>query len=151
MHKLYKFIATATVWMLFISALIIVSSTAFAQIPGANIGGAVKGAETPPSEARPVPKSPETPVIIQEAEKPFAMPEGEKLLVKDFKLEGSLAGDEAKLSALLAPYRDKELTMAQITEAANKVTLFYRNKGYLVAKAYVPKQDVKTMGSGLSL
>ncbi len=31
--------------------------------------------------------------------------------------------------------------MAEITEAANKVTLFYRDKGYLVAKAYVPKQD----------
>jgi hemolysin activation/secretion protein len=31
--------------------------------------------------------------------------------------------------------------MAEITEAANKLTAFYRNKGYMVAKAYVPKQD----------
>jgi len=126
---------------LFISALIITTPTAFAQIPGANIGGAVKGAETPPSEARPVPKSPETPVIIQQEEKPLTLPEGRKLLVKDFKIEGALKRDGTKLSALLAPYKGKELTMAEINQAADKVTLFYRDKGYLVAKAYVPKQD----------
>ena len=62
-------------------------------------------------------------------------------MVKDFKIEGALKGDQAKLSTLLAPYKDKELTMAEITEAANKITVFYRDKGYLVAKAYVPKQD----------
>ena len=141
MCKICKLISVATVWVLFISALVIVSSTAFAQIPGANIGGAVNQAITPQAEARPAAKEPAKPVIVQEEEAPLSLPEGQKLMVKDFKIEGALKGDEAKLSALLAPYRDKELTMAEITEAANKITVFYRDKGYMVAKAYVPKQD----------
>ncbi len=125
--------------MLFLSALLITASGVFAQVP--NIGGAVQGATPPPKEAKEKAPAQETPVITQETEQPFSMAEGQKILVKDFKFEGALKGDGTKLSALLAPYKNKELSMAEITEAANKVTLFYRNKGYLVAKAYVPKQD----------
>ena len=101
MCKICKLISVAAVWMLFISALVIVRSTAFAQIPGANIGGAVNQAITPQAEARPAAKEPAKPVIVQEEETPFSLPEGQKLIVKDFKIEGALKGDEAKLSALL--------------------------------------------------
>ena len=114
---------------------------AFAQVP--NVGGAVNQSAPPPVPAKEKPPAQEAPVITQEQEKPFSLAEGQKIMVKDFRLEGVHEGDRAKLSALLAPYKDKELTMAEITEAANKVTLFYRDKGYLVAKAYVPKQDAR--------
>jgi hemolysin activation/secretion protein len=127
---------------LFLSALLITSTLYAQQAPNYNIGDALKGAATPPTEAKQPPSTPETPVIIQE-EKPFSLPEGKKVFIKDFTIEGALKEDEAKLSVLLDPYKNKELTMAEITEAANKVTLFYRDKGYLVAKAYVPKQDAK--------
>lgn len=146
--------------MLFLPALVIATATAFAapvpvapqapaapQGPGAdptpNIGGAMKEATPPPNQTKPGAPAQETPVIIQQGETPFSLAEGEKLFVKDFKLEGAEQADKAQLTALLAPYRNRELTMAEITEAANKLTLFYRNKGYLVAKAYVPKQDAR--------
>lgn len=108
-----------------------------AQVP--NIGDAIKQATPPPNEARPVPP-PEKPFVVQE-EKPFSLGEGEKILVNGFALEGAPKAEEAALFAILAPYRGKELTMAEITEAANKLTLYLRDKGYLVAKAYVPRQD----------
>ncbi|QEM68593.1 ShlB/FhaC/HecB family hemolysin secretion/activation protein [Geobacter sp. FeAm09] len=87
--------------------------------------------------------APDKPVIIQEEEKPFSMTDGEKIFIRDFRLEGAEKGDEATLLALLTPYRNRDLTMTEITEAANRLTIFHRNKGYLVAKAYIPKQDAR--------
>ncbi len=143
MHKLKKHIMTTAAGIFFVCALIITPSITFAQVQVPNIGDAVKEATPPPPERPAQKEAPATPVIIQEEEKPFSLPEGEKIFIKDFRLEGAKQGDETELSALLDPYKNRELTMAEITEAANKVTLFYRNKGYLVAKAYVPKQDAR--------
>ncbi len=140
MHRFKHHSAASTARILILLALVVATSTAFAaEVPGYNIGDAIKGA-IPPKPAPQKTPPPEIPVIIQE-EKPLTLTDGEKIFVKDFKLEGSRQRDEAELSVLLAPYRNRELTMAEITEIANKLTLFYRNKGYLVAKAYVPKQD----------
>ncbi len=47
------------------------------------------------------------------------------------------------MRALLAPYENRKLTLALIYEAADKITTLYRNKGYLVAKAYVPAQNAR--------
>ncbi|NLW35614.1 MAG: ShlB/FhaC/HecB family hemolysin secretion/activation protein [Syntrophorhabdus aromaticivorans] len=127
----------ARIFLLF--ALIITTSTAFAQVP--DIGGAVKQAAPPPPETPAEKEAPAAPVIIEEREKPFSLPEGEKIFIKDFKLEGAGKAEEAELSALLVPYKGRELAMEEITKITNKLTLFCRDKGYLVAKAYVPKQD----------
>jgi hemolysin activation/secretion protein len=142
MHVLKKQILTTAAGILFLCALIIMTSTAFAQqVP--NIGGAVKEAAPPPAETPGKKELPAAPAITQEEEKSFSLPEGEKIFVKAFTIEGAEEADAAKLSVLLTPYKGRELTMAEITEAANKATTFFRNKGYLVAKAYVPKQDAR--------
>ncbi len=144
MHIEKKHIALTARLILFgFSAFFITTSITFAaEVPNYNIGDAIKGATPPPSEPKKPAPPPEVPVIVQE-EKPLSLADGEKLFVKDFKLEGAEQADAAELSALLAPYRNRELTMAEITEVANKLTLFCRNRGYLVAKAYVPKQDAR--------
>lgn len=132
---------TATALLLFLLC-IITASPAFAQVVP-NIGDAVKQAAPPPQETPDRKEAPPAPVILEEGEKPFTLPEGGKIFIKEFELEGVPEGDITGLKELLKPYTGKELTLAQITEAANKVTLFYRDKGYLVAKAYVPKQDAR--------
>jgi len=124
---------------IFLLCMFIIPPAVFAQAP--DIGDVLKGATPPPAETPAKKEAPAAPVIIQEEEKPFSLPEGEKIFVKDFKLEGAEPGDEAALGAILEPFRNRELSMTEITEAANKLTLFYRDKGYMVAKAYVPKQD----------
>jgi hemolysin activation/secretion protein len=134
-----KKIHAITAALLILCALIM-ASPVYSQQQIPNIGEALKEAAPPPKEAREKPPEREAPLIVQEAE-PFSMPEGKTIFVKDFKVEGALPADNAALSALLDPYKNKELSMAQIMEAASKVTLFYRDKGYLVARAYVPKQD----------
>ncbi|OPY71445.1 MAG: Heme/hemopexin transporter protein HuxB precursor [Syntrophorhabdus sp. PtaU1.Bin002] len=142
MKTLSKHLTTTAALILFFSALILPPSIAFAQhIPG--IGGAVKQATPPPAETPAKKEPPPAPVITLEEEKPFSLREGEKIFVKDFRFEGAEKAHETELLTLLAPYKGRELTMAEIMEAANKVTLFYRNKGYPVAKAYMPKQDAR--------
>src|SRR5262249_33732283 len=51
--------------------------------------------------------------------------------------------DEAELRAILAPYENRKLTLTLIYEAADKITTLYRERGYLVAKAYVPAQNAR--------
>ncbi|HET6419271.1 MAG TPA: POTRA domain-containing protein, partial [Geobacteraceae bacterium] len=146
MHKLKKnFTAAAPTF--FLSALIISRSTVFAiQAPVYNIGAAVKETASPANETQKKGPTPENPAIFQEGEKTLSKSDGEKIFVKDFRIEGADQLDQTELSALLIPYGNRELTMSEITEATNKLTLYCRQMGYLVAKAYVPRQDA---GNGI--
>jgi len=83
--------------------------------------------------------------LIQEQQKP---PEeenaaGERIFVKAFKIEGATLIDEASLTAIVAPYQNKELTLAEITKAADAITAAYRQNGWLAAYAYIPEQEIK--------
>jgi hemolysin activation/secretion protein len=77
------------------------------------------------------------------ADPPFVLKDKEKLLVLRFRLEGPQLVDEVQAQALLAPYEGRSLTIADIYEAADRITTLYRNAGYVVAKAYVPAQNAK--------
>lgn len=115
------------------------SRNALAQaLPDYDISDAIRDSAPPKA---PLPQEAPKPQIIQQEELPFTLPEGRKLFVRDFRLEGAEFVDEAELLALLAPYRNRDLSMAEIVEAANQITLYYRNHGYLVARAYVPRQN----------
>ncbi len=106
-----------------------------------NIGDAVRQAE----EARPAPpRQAATPVLPQIAEPRFTLASKETLFVKHLVVEGPTLVDEAELREILAPYEGRKLTLGDIYGAADKVTLLYRGKGYLVAKAYVPAQDARS-------
>ncbi len=66
------------------------------------------------------------------------MKSNETLLIRHFTTEGAGPVPEADIQAMLAPYENRKLNLAQIYEAADKVSNLYRERGYLVAKAYVP-------------
>ncbi|MBU1054913.1 MAG: ShlB/FhaC/HecB family hemolysin secretion/activation protein [Proteobacteria bacterium] len=69
---------------------------------------------------------------------------GTKVLVKGFCFSGSqgLATD-AELEALISDSIGKELGFAGIKKLAERVTNYLREqKGYLLARAYLPKQDI---------
>jgi hypothetical protein len=113
MHIFNKHIAMTVVLILFLFALVTMTPTTFAQqVP--NIGGAMKQAAPPPKETPAKKETPSVPVIIQEEEKPFSLPEGEKIFIKDFKIEGAGKADENDLTALLAPVSYTHLTLPTI-------------------------------------
>lgn len=106
--------------------------------PNYGIGDAVREAQ-PPRPA--TPRKAPAPEIVEQAERPLSLPAGETLMVREFKLEGAEFIAEAELQAELVPYKGRALNMEEIQEAAAKLTALYRSRGYLVARAYVPKQD----------
>ena len=115
------------------------ASSSFAQTP--NIGGAVEQA-APPRKETPAAKAPETPVLVEDAPPVvLQLAEGERILIKAFRIEDSREQDWRPLQDLLVPYRFREMSMADIAEAADQITLYYRNHGFLIAQTYVPKQD----------
>lgn len=97
---------------------------------------------TPPKEA-----APKSVPLIEVGEKYApAMKEdksGKTVFVKAFKITGAVHMDEAKLQELIASYTNKELTFAQLEEAASVITKAYRSEGYFVARAYIPVQSMQ--------
>mgnify|MGYP001237769011 CR=1 FL=1 len=67
---------------------------------------------------------------------------GPTIFVREFKLEEAPYLAEAEIQKVLEPFRNRNLTMAQLQEATRAVTDLYRRKGYTVAQAYLPKQSV---------
>lgn len=85
----------------------------------------------------------ESRVENQEEETPsLNIPETEKVLVKDFTIDGQDIYSEDTLKALLADKKGKELSFKDIQDGADRITRYFRQKGYIVAKTYIPPQDV---------
>lgn len=69
----------------------------------------------------------------------------QKVLVRRFVLQGVSAFAPAALQQVLAPYSGRELTFTELQQACNDVTSYYRARGYFVASAVLPAQEI---GSG---
>lgn len=70
----------------------------------------------------------------------LSLPSDVKLQIKAFRITGAREFSEAHLLALLA---DRELSLAQLQGLAERITAHYREQGYLLARAYLPAQDIK--------
>lgn len=95
----------------------------------------------PPGEVMDIP-----PVI----DRPFEADEGPRVAVRQFRLVDArdlpkfklrVADVQAILDAKLA--QKQEYTIGQLQEVADEVTLFYRQKGLILAQAVVPVQTVQ--------
>lgn len=65
-----------------------------------------------------------------------------QIRVDTFRFSGNQAISDEELSRVLSDYVGKSLSMKDLNAAVNLVTLYYRNKGYLLAQAYLPEQDI---------
>jgi len=69
--------------------------------------------------------------------------DGARVLVKGFRFTGidGLA-DEAALQELVKEAVDKEQSLADLQQLARRVATYLREKNFLLARAYLPEQDV---------
>ncbi len=72
-----------------------------------------------------------------------AVEAGPRLRVEGFILEGNQALSDAELLAQLTDLGGRELTVGQLQGAANRVTRLYRERGYPLARAYLPAQEIE--------
>src|SRR6266550_3667660 len=65
-----------------------------------------------------------------------------RVLVKEIRITGTEAIRPAELQHIVAPYIGKESDLADLRKAADSITEEYRRRGYNLARAIVPEQDL---------
>lgn len=89
------------------------------------------------------PRSPAEPLIEQPERPALRAPDTIRFLVKAFRITRSTAFSEDELLPLLKDFVGKELSLDDLQRAADVITRHYRDRGYFVARAYVPAQDIR--------
>jgi hemolysin activation/secretion protein len=127
------------------AALVFVASPLAAQtaspvVPGA--GGILQ--QIAPLSA-PAPSPSGTGLTIEPADG-TELPPSAPFLVQSIQITGNTLFDTAALHALVADAQGQRLTLAQLGELAAKITSYYQNNDYPLARAIIPAQ---TIASGI--
>jgi hemolysin activation/secretion protein len=89
------------------------------------------------------PRTPATPLIEQPERPTLKAPDSARFLVKGFRITRNTAFREGELLPLLKEFVGKQLSLEDLQRAADVITRYYRDRGYFVARAYVPAQDIR--------
>jgi len=126
---------------IFATALLAISgSSLLAQVPP-DAGRIIQQNPQPPLVTPPklgvdvLPKAPEP--------KPALGAPGLKLVVSGFRITGNTIYPENVLLEQVTEFVGKELTIDGLNDAATKVRAYYRERGYFLAQAYLPQQEIK--------
>lgn len=68
---------------------------------------------------------------------------GERVQVQSFRITGNTVIGTDQLLPLLQDSVGQELDLAQLEDRAARISRFYRQRGYTVARAYLPAQQVR--------
>lgn len=68
---------------------------------------------------------------------------GDHLLVKGFSFTGNTVVSQMELERLTQPYIGQSLALPDLERVAGTVQDLYKNKGYTLATAYIPQQDIR--------
>ena len=66
------------------------------------------------------------------------------IVVEDFKFAGNTVFSQAELKNAIASFTDRPISFAQLVSAANKITEFYVDRGYITTGAYLPEQNLNS-------
>ncbi|PRC92981.1 ShlB/FhaC/HecB family hemolysin secretion/activation protein [Solimicrobium silvestre] len=108
-----------------------------------NIGDALRQAQPPAVPNPPAPALPQINGTQLQIEAPMtALPNAPQVTVNKLEIVGNRVIDTATLNGLVADGTGKSLTLAELEGLAQRITRHYRAKGYFVARAYIPAQEV---------
>ena len=65
------------------------------------------------------------------------------VLVKKIVFSGNTVVDTATLQKVVEPFIDRELTLQEMSELADLITMKYQENGYILARAYLPEQEIQ--------
>jgi len=112
------------------------SAQPIGQTPNAQAVGITTAASSAPA-TKPVEER-----SAQTVQEPSRQPT-ETPIVKGFLFKGNTVVRKEQLEAITEPYIGQALELPLLESAAQAVTDYYRKKGYTLALAYVPQQDIK--------
>lgn len=121
---------------LIVAALLATGQNAWAQQPP--IGGQLQ--QVPPAA---VPRRPAPDIRIERPDPAVdAVAEGSSIRVDALRVTGATLFTEAELVAVTGFTPGHDLTLPELRNAAAQITRFYNSRGYVLAQAYLPAQDV---------
>jgi len=130
-----------------LAAIFSVATSAQAQTqPIVDAGSLLQQQQNQPNRPATPPKLDLKPLSKEEL--PTQSPKGLEadqttVIVKTFALAGSVTVfTPEQLQTVLGSFVNRPLSLAQLQEAASAITQLYRQSGYFLARAYLPKQDV---------
>ena len=74
---------------------------------------------------------------------PVPSGDSDRVTVSRFRLTGVTVFPPEKLRALLADGEGQTLTLAQLEGLTARISAFYRERGYILARAYIPAQEMR--------
>jgi hemolysin activation/secretion protein len=119
------------------AAVLAAGQSAFAQQP-TNAGGQLQ-------QIPPAPERPSTAPVFQVAPRPAAPetgPEGPRVRVDVLHVTGQTAFSEEDLIAASGFTPGSMLSLGELRGLAARISAFYNGRGYFLAQAYLPAQDV---------
>lgn len=118
------------------AALLATSQTAYAQQPPG--GGQLQ--QIPPAA---LPQRPGPDIRIEHPDAPTdAVAEGARIRVNALRVTGATLFPEDELIAAVGFTPGSDLTLPELRNLAAGITRFYNSRGYVLAQAYLPAQDV---------
>lgn len=81
-------------------------------------------------------------ITIEPLKEPMVESNGKVIEVKRFNIIGALHVKLESLQELLHPYENTSHSFAELQKISSLITKYYREQGYFVARAYIPKQNV---------
>ncbi|MBE8718148.1 ShlB/FhaC/HecB family hemolysin secretion/activation protein [Cellvibrio polysaccharolyticus] len=125
-----------------VSALVLQGAMAHAQVVVPDSGSILRDIQSTPAFEAGAENQSEVTLPADKAPAVNADDGGLAILVERFAVTGNSAFSSDVLVGLVADLQGKTLTLAQLEEAASRITLHYREQGYFLSRAYLPQQDV---------
>ena len=95
--------------------------------------------------ATPLPDRPpalETPEPPEPSPLPEAVDVPQTITLEGFEFRGNTAFTQAELQEVLADLVGRSVTFNDLLQAANRITAFYTNQGFITTGAYLPSQEL---------
>lgn len=126
-----------------LAPLTVLLSVSFAQAQVAPDAGSILRQQLPPRNELPSKRPP--PLRTEEpARAPLKAASDVQFVLKGLRITGQTAFSENELlELLLPPLIGKQVGLTDLEDAAARISHHYRSNGYLVARAYLPAQDIR--------
>lgn len=117
-----------------------------ARVP--NIGNILNEMQTPNFDKE---KEMLPPLKKEDEEYKKIFKDTKKVFVKGFLIDGNTQIHKGELKKILKPYEEKKVSFNDMQKIANLISLKYKEKGYIVARAYIPIQNLKAQNDILKI
>lgn len=125
--------------VMFLLPMGVLGSLVFAQTPP-NAGSLLRQISPPTTQQTPTATGVVAPVQVTPTQ---PLDQGLVFSVRQIHIIGTTIFSEAELLPLVADMLNAERSLAQLQDAAARITARYRAAGYLVARAYLPQQKIE--------